>query len=102
VQRSGIWDAVEGRVLITMHKERSIDDVQFRYPAARYVMVDDKPNLLADMKLRLKEKITTVFVHQGHYAQAADMDSIEPRPDRVIERIGDLREHSSADFMEGA
>jgi FMN phosphatase YigB (HAD superfamily) len=102
VQRSGIWDAVEGRVLITMHKERSIDDVQFRYPAARYVMVDDKPNLLADMKLRLKEKLTPDFVHQGHYAQAADMDSIEPRPDRVIERIGDLREHSSADFMEGA
>jgi hypothetical protein len=52
--------------------------------------------------LRLKEKITTVFVHQGHYAQAADMDSIAPRPDRVIERIGDLREHSSADFLEDA
>jgi len=102
VQRSGIWDAVEGRVLITLHKERSLDDVQFRFPAARYVMVDDKPNLLADMKLRLKEKITTVFVHQGHYAQAADMDSIAPRPDRVIERIGDLREHSSADFLEDA
>ncbi|MGA2777565.1 MAG: HAD family hydrolase [Steroidobacteraceae bacterium] len=101
VQRSGIWDSVEGRVLIYLHKERSLDDVQRHYPAAHYVMVDDKPNLLAAMKTRLQNKLTTVFVQQGHYAQSAQMDAIDPPPDRVIERIGDLRDHSIKDFLEG-
>lgn len=102
VQRSGVWDSVEGRVLIYLHKERSLDDVQRRYPARHYVMVDDKPQLLAAMKSRLNERLTTVFVNQGHYAQSADMELIEPPPDRIIERIGDLRNHAIKDFLEGA
>ena len=70
IQRSGIWEAVEGRVMIYLHKERVLDHMQQRYPARHYVMVDDKPNLLAAMKIILKDKLTTVFVRQGHYAVA--------------------------------
>jgi hypothetical protein len=62
IQRSGIWDAVEGRVMIYLHKERVLDHMQQRYPAKHYVMVDDKPNLLAAMKSTLRSKLTTVFV----------------------------------------
>jgi len=91
IQRSGIWDAVSGRVLIYLHKERVLDHVQRRYPAAHYVMVDDKPNLLTAMKSVLGARLTTVFVRQGHYALAAQSNAGLPAPDRVIERIGDLQ-----------
>jgi FMN phosphatase YigB (HAD superfamily) len=98
IQHSGIWDAVAGRVLIYLHKERVLDHVQQRYPAAHYVMVDDKPNLLAAMKSVLGAKLTTVFVRQGHYALAAQSNSGLPAPDRVIERIGDLQKFGLSDF----
>ena len=100
IQRSGIWDAVEGHVMIYLHKERVLDHMQQRYPAPRYVMVDDKPNLLAAMKSILKDKLTTVFVRQGHYALAPDAAAVTPAPDMTIERIGDLLNHSSTDFQE--
>jgi FMN phosphatase YigB (HAD superfamily) len=100
IQHSGIWDAVEGRVMIYVHKERVLDHMQLRYPAARYVMVDDKPNLLAAMKSILKEKLTTVFVRQGHYALAPESTSVEPAPDMTIQRIGDLIDHDLTDFQE--
>jgi FMN phosphatase YigB (HAD superfamily) len=100
IQRSGIWDAVEGRVMIYLHKERVLDHMQDRYPARHYVMVDDKPNLLASMKTILKSRLTTVFVRQGHYALAADARSAVPAPDMTIERIGDLVNHNLSDFQE--
>jgi FMN phosphatase YigB (HAD superfamily) len=100
IQRSGIWDAVGGRVMIYVHKERVLDHVQQRYPATHYVMVDDKPNLLAAMKSILKGKLTTVFVRQGHYALAAESNSVDPAPDMIIERIGDLIDHHLSDFQE--
>jgi len=100
IQHSGIWDAVEGRVMIYVHKERVLDHMQLRYPAARYVMVDDKPNLLAAMKSILKEQLTTVFVRQGHYALAPESTSAEPAPDMTIQRIGDLIDHDLTDFQE--
>jgi FMN phosphatase YigB (HAD superfamily) len=100
IQRSGIWDAVGGRVMIYVHKERVLDHVQQRYPATHYVMVDDKPNLLAAMKSILKGKLTTVFVRQGHYGLAAESNSVDPAPDMVIERIGDLIDHPLSDFQE--
>jgi len=100
IQRSGIWDAVAGRVMIYLHKERVLDHVQQRYPAAHYVMVDDKPNLLAAMKSTLKDKLTTVFVRQGHYAFAAESESAHPAPDMTIERIADLINHTLSDFQE--
>jgi FMN phosphatase YigB (HAD superfamily) len=100
IQRSGIRDAVGGRVMIYQNKERVLDHVQQRYPAKHYVMVDDKPNLLAAMKSALKERLTTVFVRQGHYALAAQSNSVEPAPDMMIERIGDLINHTLSDFQE--
>jgi len=100
IQRSGIWDAVDGQVMIYLHKERVLDHMQRRFPSNHYVMVDDKSNLLAAMKLTLKTKLTTVFVRQGHYALAAGSDSVEPRPDMTIERIADLINHPLSDFQE--
>jgi FMN phosphatase YigB (HAD superfamily) len=100
IQRSGIWDAVRGRVMIYLHKERVLDHMQQRYPAKHYVMVDDKPNLLAAMKSVLKDRLTTVFVRQGHYALAAQSNSVDPAPDMIIERIGDLMNHTLSDFQE--
>ena len=98
IRHAGIWNAVDGAVLIYIHKERVLDHVQRRYPASHYVVVDDKPNLLAAMKSQLKERLTTVFVRQGHYALAAESNSVQPPPDRVIERIGDLLNLHSSDF----
>jgi FMN phosphatase YigB (HAD superfamily) len=100
IQRSGIWDAVGGRVMIYLHKERVLDHVLQRYPANRYVMVDDKPNLLADMKSTLKENLTTVFVRQGHYALAPESNSVKPAPDMTIERIADLINLNLSAFQE--
>src|ERR1700688_1244738 len=100
IQRSGIWEAVEGRVMIYLHKERVLDHVQQRYPGTHYVMVDDKPNLLAAMKSTLKDKLTTVFVRQGHYAFAAESQTAHPAPDMTIERIADLINHTLSDFQE--
>lgn len=66
--RSGLWDAVDGRVLIYLHKEQMLDDVQARYPARHYVMVDDKLRILTAMKAAWGTRLTTVFARQGHYA----------------------------------
>jgi FMN phosphatase YigB (HAD superfamily) len=98
IQRAGIWAAVEGRVLIYVHKEKELKSLQHRYPAKHYVMVDDKANLLAAMKTALGDELTTVFVRQGHYALAAESKSAIPPPDLTIERIGDLLDHNLSDF----
>ncbi len=90
IQRSGIWDAVDGRVLIYIHKERSLDHLQRSYPASRYVIVDDKANLLAAMKRVLGDRLTTVFVRQGHYAISPESRSAQPAADLCVDRIGDL------------
>ncbi len=90
IQRSGLWQAVEGRVLIYIHKEQMLDDLQWRYPAHHYVMVDDKLRILAAMKKNLKDRLTTVFPRQGHYALDPHNLSTYPPADLAIERIGDL------------
>jgi FMN phosphatase YigB (HAD superfamily) len=90
VQRSGLWEAVEGRVLIYVHKEQMLNDVEERYPAGHYVMVDDKLRLLAAMKQVWGERLTTVFPRQGHYALDPKNVAIYPPADITIERIGDL------------
>ena len=99
IQRSGIWAAVAGRVMITLHKERTLDAMQRRFPASHYVMVDDKPQLLAAMKRILGEKLTTVFVRQGHYAQESIGSAIDPVPDLSFERIGDLMDCDLSHFL---
>jgi FMN phosphatase YigB (HAD superfamily) len=98
IHRSGIWAATGGRVLIYLHKEKVLDHMQQRFPAQHYVMVDDKANLLAAMKLVLGARLTTVFVRQGHYALAPESKSAQPVPDLTIERIGDLLNHNLTDF----
>ena len=98
IKHAGIWGAVDGAVLIYIHKEKVLDHVQRRYPASHYVVVDDKPNLLAAMKSQLKERLTSVFVRQGHYALAPGSNSVQPPPDRVIERIGEILNFQSSDF----
>lgn len=98
IQRSGIWSAVEGRVLIYPHKERMLEAVKRRCPASHYVMVDDKPRLLAAMKSQLGQELTTVFVRQGHYAAESAGSAIEPAPDLSLERIGDLLDRDLSSF----
>jgi FMN phosphatase YigB (HAD superfamily) len=90
VQRSGLWDAVEGRVLIYLHKEQMLDDVKSRYPARHYVMVDDKLRILAAMKAVLGNRLTTVFPRQGHYAFDPKNIAAYPPTDITVERIGEL------------
>jgi FMN phosphatase YigB (HAD superfamily) len=90
VQRSGLWDAVEGRVLIYLHKEQMLDDVEQRYPARHYLMVDDKLRILTAMKKVWRERLTTVFPRQGHYALDPDNLVAYSRADISIERIGEL------------
>ncbi|MDQ3286737.1 MAG: HAD family hydrolase [Pseudomonadota bacterium] len=99
VQRSGLWDAVEGRVLVTRHKERRTALVEERYPASRYVMIDDKPRLLSSMKQTLGDRLTTVFVHQGHHAIESDGERFQCPPDIRIDCIGDLCDLSLEDFL---
>jgi hypothetical protein len=90
VQRSGLWEAVEGRVLIYIHKEQMLGDLEQRYPARHYVLVDDKLRILAVMKKILEERLTTVFPRQGHYALDPKNTATYPPADITVERIGDL------------
>ena len=90
VQRSGLWEAVEGRVLIYVHKEQMLDDVERLYPARHYVMVDDKLRILAAMKRIWGDRLTTVWPRQGHYALDPKAIATYPSADLTIERIGDL------------
>jgi len=90
VERSGIAAAVAGRVLIYIHKERALDDVARRFPARRYVLVDDKPRILAAVKQAWGERVTTVLPRQGQYAHDPAGRAARPAPDLVIEGIGDL------------
>ena len=92
VQRSGLWQAVDGRVLIYVHKERMLDTVQHCYPARRYVMVDDKQRVLTAMKEILGERLVTVFPRQGHYAHDPANIARYPAADVSVDRIGDLLE----------
>jgi FMN phosphatase YigB (HAD superfamily) len=92
IKRSGLWDAAGGRVLIYIHKEQMLEDVERRCPARRYVVVDDKIYVLAAIKAIWKERVTTVFVRQGHYALDAAIVAASPPADVTIEAIGDLLE----------
>jgi FMN phosphatase YigB (HAD superfamily) len=90
VQRSGLWEAVGGRVLIYLHKEQMLAAVARRYPARHYVMVDDKLRILAAVKLLGGERVTTVFVRQGHYALDPQELARYPSADVTLGHIGEL------------
>ncbi len=90
IERSGLQEAVDGRVLIYVHKELELDDVERRFPSDHYAVVDDKLRLLAAIKSRWGNRVTTVFPRQGHYAQDPEILRSYPPADITIDRIGDL------------
>jgi FMN phosphatase YigB (HAD superfamily) len=90
LQRSGLRDAVEGRTLIYIHKEKMLADVMARYPARHYVMVDDKLSILTAMKAQLRDRLTTIWPRQGHYAVEAAGDADRTPPDMAVDHIADL------------
>ena len=91
IQRSGLWDAVSGRVLIYIHKEHMLSDIERRYPARHYCMIDDKLRILSAMKKVLGPRLTTVFVRQGHYAHDPKEIAAHPPADISVEDIGTLK-----------
>jgi FMN phosphatase YigB (HAD superfamily) len=96
VRCSGIWEAVDGRVLIYIHKEKMLDAVEQLYPARHYVMIDDKINLLHAIKSEWQDRVTTVMPRQGHYAHDPRLLAAHPPADVTVERIADLLRHDFA------
>ncbi|RYF67571.1 MAG: HAD family hydrolase, partial [Comamonadaceae bacterium] len=90
VEHSGLWGAVDGEVLIYVHKEQMLEAIATRYPAHRYVMIDDKLRILSAMKAIWGERLTTIFVRQGHYALDTPSLAAFTPADITIEHIGDL------------
>ncbi len=101
ILRAGIWDAVQGRVLIYVHKEQMLQDVERRYPARHYVMIDDKLRILDAMRSQWRDRLTTVFPRQGHYAHDAAAIAAFAPADLAIERIGELLACDAGDFRNG-
>lgn len=99
VQRSGLWEAVEGRVLIYIHKEQMLSDVERLYPARHYVMMDDKLRILTAMKQSWGSRLTTVWVRQGHYALDPETTRTYPPGDVTVARIGDLVDYDLPVFI---
>ena len=99
VHRSGLWDAVSGRVLIYIHKEQMLDSMQRHHPARHYVMVDDKLRILTAMKEVMQDRLTTVFPRQGHYALDPAAMATYPAADVSLERIGDLLDADIRDLF---
>jgi FMN phosphatase YigB (HAD superfamily) len=102
VNRSGLLEAVDGNVLIYVHKELELADVERRYPADHYVMVDDKLRILTAMKAAWGDRLTTVFPRQGHYANDAEVLARCPKPDITIDRIGGLLSHDLPSLLDAA
>ena len=98
VRRSGLWDAFAGNVLIYIHKEQQLADVEARLPAPRYVLVDDKLRILTAVKGQWGDRVTTVFPQQGHYASDPSISDL-PAADVTISRIGDLLDHEPASLV---
>jgi len=93
IERSGLREAVAGNVLVYIHKERELRDVEERYPADHYLLVDDKLRILTGVKQIWRGRVTTVFPRQGHYARDAKTLAEYPPADLSIDRIGDLLEY---------
>jgi FMN phosphatase YigB (HAD superfamily) len=101
VERSGIYRAVEGHVLIYIHKEDALADVERRYPARHYVLVDDKLRILTAVKNAWRDRVTTVLVRQGKYANDPTTVASYPPADLTVERIGDLLTSDHPDLRAG-
>lgn len=90
IDRSGIWEAVNGNVLIYIHKEQELDEVEKHFPAEHYVLIDDKLRILDAVKKIWGARVTTVFPRQGHYAHDPKVLAAYPPADISVDRIGDL------------
>jgi len=101
IARAGFADEVAGRVLVFAHKEDHLDEVERRLPAERYVLVDDKPSILAAAKERLGDRLITLHVCQGRYAHAAEHDTLPPA-DRSVDAIADILDLDLTTFLENA
>lgn len=100
IDRSGIWEAVDGKVLIYIHKEQEIDEVEKHFPAAHYVLIDDKLRILDAVKKIWGAKVTTVFPRQGHYAHDPKVLASYPPADVSVDRIGDLLSYDLARLIQ--
>src|SRR5215510_8369607 len=101
VERSGLSEAVDGNVLIYIHKEEALEDVERRYPAQHYVVVDDKLRILTAVKQAWNSRVTTVFPRQGQYAHDPNIIAACPPADLTVERIGDLLDYDLSTLLAG-
>jgi FMN phosphatase YigB (HAD superfamily) len=99
IERSGLWEAFKDHVLIYVHKENMLGDVEKHYPAQHYVMVDDKLRILAAIKKIWGKRVTTVFVKQGHYANDPEILDRYPSADIHLDSIGNLLDYNRATFL---
>ena len=90
IERSGLFEAFGGNILVYVHKEQELHDVERRYPADKYVLVDDKIRILSAIKDAWGDRLTTVFPRQGHYALDTESVAKYPPADITVERIGDI------------
>jgi FMN phosphatase YigB (HAD superfamily) len=102
IELSGLFEAVQSRVLIYIHKEQELDDVEKRYPARHYVLVDDKLRILTAVKELWGSRLTTVFPRQGHYASDTKNLATYPPADITIDRIGDLLRYDLSSLLSSA
>jgi haloacid dehalogenase-like hydrolase len=101
VERSGLWHAFEDRVLIYIHKEQELDDVERLYPADHYVLIDDKLRVLSAVKKIWRQRVTTVFPKQGHYALDPNLLAEYPSADIELAKIGDLLAYDLSILQKG-
>lgn len=102
ISRSGLYDAVDGQVLVYIHKEQELADVEARVPADHYVLVDDKVRILAAVKGAWQSRVTTVWPRQGHYALDRADVARYPAPDLPIDRIGELAAYDLTELVAAA
>jgi hypothetical protein len=102
ILRAGLWDAVGGRVWISIHKEQELRQLERRFPARHYVMVDDKLRILTAVKEQWGKRVTTVFAKQGHYANDPEIFAAYPPADLSLERIGDLLNYEVDALLQAA
>jgi len=102
IRRSGLFAAMDGDVLIYVHKEFELDDILERYPAESYVLIDDKLRILTAVKKVWGSRVTTVFPRQGHYAVDPKILSSYPSADIIINRIGELVDYDLQTLLRAA
>jgi phosphoglycolate phosphatase-like HAD superfamily hydrolase len=98
ILQCGITAAVDGRVLIFVHKEKHLPAVERYFNADHYVLIDDKPGILMRSKAALCDRLTTVHVLQGKYALDPKL-AVDYKPDIVAQRFSDLRFYGADAFL---